>query len=90
MEDSIQDRIAWNSALNNAVNIIGACFKKDNDFPTPEKAMAFIEEWQLCFYKNLTERPKPKVPMSAREVAQLTDLMDTERVRKHFDVRDAV
>ena len=59
--DDIQDRIAWNSALNNAVNMVAAGIA----CPTVEVGLSFsskahIEGWQAYFYKNLTQRKKPE------------------------------
>lgn len=58
--DSIQDRIAWNSALNNAVNLVGAMVGIEPNLASNAAAMKkCIETWQSWFYKNLTQRPEP-------------------------------
>jgi hypothetical protein len=54
--DNIQDRIAWNSALNNAVSLVGAMSVLEDDEDTKRK----IAQWQAWFYQVLTTRPEPK------------------------------
>lgn len=93
-DEKRSDDIAWNSALNNAVNmvsvtqeLIGKVFRGEAN----ETAKMMIEDWQLWFYKNLTERKTPepkKIPMTGKEVAMLSKTMEDPKVGKHFDVRD--
>jgi len=51
--DDVQDRIAWNSALNNSVNLLAS-----SSIGTDEVVKAFIEKWQLYFYDNIINRNK--------------------------------
>lgn len=59
--DDIQDRIAWNSALNNAVDLVGATIASHpTGGHTDEWITKEINRWQAIFYQNLTNRKKPE------------------------------